>query len=283
MKKFLVLVSLLITACSVQDARNIGDFRLRGIANGTKVPRAEGKLFGAVLGLQIGRGICTGTHVGGKFILTAWHCIGMAIARNGGAPVPFTVVSPAGPVAFEISENAYRVHYPKAEDYILMGDGSGGKIKVPQPDVALIEIKAAPEEFLAIPNAKIASTSADDVTGKFTIAGYGVNSFSKELGTSGELFKAPAEIKKSDSIFHYLIWIEGWGTGSAMPGDSGGPLMVFSNGVPVVYGVLSGGVEINEKGEQVEKGQATAVAMNRYSRLDTSTMRDFFVSTMKLR
>lgn len=278
MNKFLVFVSLILAACSVQESGNKGDSAQRGIAGGDPVSREQSKAYGAILGLQMGNALCTGTHIGGKYILTAHHCIGRRIEANGGENIPFIVVSPDGPTMFRVAPDAYRVSYPAVESTEQLKSG-----KARQPDLALIDILTPPKEFLAIPNAVLANVSADAVDGKFMIAGYGISSFNPN-GTSGQLYTGRTAIQKSDTLFHHLIWSESRGGGAAMPGDSGGPLFVFSQGKVVVFGVLSTGAQISKDLKPVDpeqKGNDTAALWNRYVRIDRREMRDFILEATR--
>jgi hypothetical protein len=280
---FLVLGALIVACGQTEVTENTVNSNNRGIANGSIVPFRDYPKYGAVVGLVMGNALCTGTHIKGGFVLTAWHCIGRRVETNAGANIPFKLISPAGkegPTSLEVTAEDYKVHLPKAEKFIEVGNGEGGKIKTPQPDLALIEITDGDHllKLNGIPGADLPSRTLEEGEANIRIAGYGKDSLEGPSMT-GRLNAAMGRLEKIEDINYALGWNTGGDVGTALPGDSGGPLFKFgSNGRVEIYGVLSTGGITDV--DMVEGRTFPTKHRNHYVRLDRGVVRRWLLDKL---
>mgnify|MGYP000473396653 FL=1 len=164
----------------------------QGILNGRHVREDEGQLFGGVLGLIIDdEGLCTGVHIGGGRILTAYHCVARPQKPRYG------IVAPSTGKIYDIG-TAYTVTAPDPAGFMQVGE-----TQQPQPDLALIKTTGkAAQVISSLPVVKLGKTLSIDED-KAYISGYGRQDFTEQAKV-GELKVGKAYIDKVTEMFYIL-------------------------------------------------------------------------------
>jgi hypothetical protein len=175
-------------------------------------------------------GVCTGTLVREDVVLTAAHCVALAVAPGGVGVENIRITFDPTPDAS--SERFYavaaQVHpdwsistRPRGNAKILLGPGA--------EDVALVWLDAPAPGVEPAPIVEGGGLDAADLTSEtFTIVGYGVTDFvtgsavsaKPEVIFSGRNYKEVTVITEHEAIADRYLKI----TASTCYGDSGGPL-----------------------------------------------------------
>ncbi len=165
--------------------------------------------YPAVGMIQIGNGgLCTGTLVGQRTVITAAHCL-----------------QPGASYWFMVGGGSYQANsahaHPNWSTYTLTND------------IALLLLSQAPD----VPSMPVA-TSAPSVGQEITLVGFGVTGETQE--DAGIKRVATNTINDLDSA-RFSFAGSGAGTGSTCFGDSGGPAFATLGGKVVQIGVTSSG------------------------------------------
>jgi V8-like Glu-specific endopeptidase len=167
-----------------------------------------------------GEGICTGTLVGAKTVVTAAHCIETPTASK---------------FAFVLGSNSYQASAVKVHSgWDGDADGSEGI-----NDIAVLILKNSPN-VTPTPLAVSAPFVGEDLT----LVGFGVTSENgQDYGTKRITTNNISKIASTK-----IYWMPAGGVGTTCYGDSGGPAFATVDGQEILVGVTSGGESPCETG-----------------------------------
>lgn len=230
-----VLVGVSDPGCEALEADEVyefedGDFPAAGIVNGEL---AEANEFDGVVAIRGAGGICTGTLIDARVVLTAGHCVHLGDSHN--------IVKQ--PEIISVYSGPQREEWLASVTDVIPHPSWDGTIDDDNVDLAIIVLGESVED-----HTKHCIRQDDDyVTGtRGIVVGYGRESSNGSSGT--KRFGSTTVLKKNDRLVEV-----GKPTGPCL-GDSGGPLFTqMPSGEYAIAGVSSfGGGSCDPNGNAYE-------------------------------
>jgi len=270
----LLILPLLLVSCSNQKPENAVNteaaLNKKGIVNGSRIIKRNADKFASVLRLQIDdHGLCSGTYLGNGYVLTAFHCVGLAHSLQDKDKPTIHLSSTAGLHTSRASK------VEELEVFVAPSDTSitVGRTKVPMPDIVLLQFKGEfAKELEGIPKAKIGKKALLLDDNETYIAGYGHDQFDRFVSAVGLLNFGLVKLNNIDDLIVTSSYKEGDKYSAVLPGDSGGPLFKFDKDGLVVYGVAS---SVGYDRFEVSIEGTASGAESKHSRTDTESVSEW--------
>ncbi len=277
----------MVVGCAKQPdySHSVGVPQGRLVFNANKRTKQLEKLLSPVVKINVGKMLCSSSHVGNGILLTAFHCVRAVLETKKGEKIPSITVSspslkaPIGPLT------NYKISVPEMEELQTLG-GFSGKGEINRiPDLAIIKLSGRQKvQLLSLPTLKISKDTLKEGDTRLILAGYGLESFGSyskfgpfkfyHPGITGNLNDGYGTVAELTDFFYHTDYYEGTKDESAaLPGDSGGPLLKKQDdGTYATYGVLSTLATGYDGGFFTP---ITLVLSNAYSRLDRKPVQEW--------
>ncbi|GIU51298.1 hypothetical protein TUM4438_40430 [Shewanella sairae] len=224
MKKTLLAFSILAASTGVH-----------AIENGTPISATD---FPSLVEMD-----CTGTLIGGKWVLTAWHC---TWADTGG-------LRPVNLVGAETNTDG-------SQSYTQVDAIDENRFNGTASDISLWELARSPEvdKVLFLSNTPIER----DLTSEFSIYGFGQ--------TNQKLNSATYQIDNYILDDEELLYLgNDFKNGTIAPGDSGGPILLDNKIVAITNGIGPGEPPVGTPGDNYHSAIATRLSYSQDWILET--------------